>query len=179
MSTPLSVSTLEALSDALVPSLEDMDPSLRAETVAQLADAFVEQSRTRRVDRSLNEARTYYVIHEADLNLLKDVVDVARSFFPKFNPIASLPVLVALLFRYRRKRARIDAEQAAVLIRLRKALPDGRTPAQLSQELDLRSPMSEARVGEVLESLLELPLTDGTTSDFVSPSGNLWRARDV
>jgi hypothetical protein len=65
------------------------------------------------------------------------------------------------------------------LIRLRKALPDGRTPPQLSQELDLRSPMSEARVGEVLESLLGLPLTDGTTSDFVSQSGNLWRARDV
>lgn len=66
--------------------------------------------------------------------LLEDVVAVALAFSPKFNPIATLPTLVGLLFRYRRKRARFDDKQAAVLLRLR-ATPGGRTVEQLCQEL--------------------------------------------
>jgi hypothetical protein len=61
------------------------------------------KSTTRRLDKSLNEARTYYVIREAELILLKDVVSVALSLFPKFNPIATPLTLAGPLFRYRRK----------------------------------------------------------------------------
>lgn len=156
-----------------------MDASLRGDMVAELADEFVEPTRTRRVDKSLNEARTYYVIHDDDLHLLRDAVAAGASLFPAFKPVATLPTLVALLFRYRRKRARIDAEQAAVLMRLRKALPGGRTAAELGEELDLCEPIGEERVEEVLESLQNLRLTDGTRTDFVVSAGGVWRALDV
>ncbi|MEY2931312.1 MAG: hypothetical protein RL033_2061, partial [Pseudomonadota bacterium] len=96
-----------------------MDPSLQADTVAELSAAFVEQSSTRRLDRSLNEARTYYVIHDTDLIVLRDVVALALALIPKFNPLGTLPTLVGLLYRYRQKRARIDDRQAAVLLRLK------------------------------------------------------------
>jgi hypothetical protein len=156
-----------------------MDPSLQAETVAQLRVAFVPQSTTRRLDKSLNEARTYYVIHDGDLILLKDVVSVALSLFPKFNPIATLPTLVGLLFRYRRKRARIDDKQAAVLLRLR-ARPGGSTVEQLRQDLSLLSePMSAVDVEATLKSLQGVVLNDGATSDFAAELGGVWRAVDV
>ena len=179
MAAPSTISTLQALSDALVPSLEGMDPSLYAETVSELADSFVERRRTRRVDKSLNEARTYYVIHDADLVLLKDLVGVAVALFPKFNPLASLPTLVGLLYRYRHKRARITDAEAAVLLRLR-AVGGGCTVAQLSHELSsLKHPMSEAEVGAALQSLRGAVLADGTQTDFVSEMNGVWRAVDV
>lgn len=182
--------TLNDLSRALVPALEGMDSSLRADTLTQLADVFVERSmaprdvanvepRTRRVDKSLNEPRTYYVIHEGDLALLKDVVAAAVSLIPKLNPIATVPTLVGLLFRYRRKRARIDDKQAAVLLALR-AKAGGCTVVQLSQQLSsLKEPMSEADVEVALRSLQRVVLSDGTSSDFVAETGGLWRAVDV
>ena len=156
-----------------------MDSSLRGEIVIEIADAFVEQSRTRRIDKSLNEARTYYVVHDGDLNLLKEVVAVAVALIPKFNPIATLPTLVGLLFRYRRKRAAIDDKQAAVLLRLR-ATPSGCTVAQLDQDLAVvREQLGELDVEAALQSLRAVVLSDGTQSDFVAEKDGVWRAVDV
>ena len=147
--------------------------------MAQLGAAFVEQSSTRRLDRSLNEARTYYVIHDTDLILLKDVVAVALALIPKFNPLGTLPTLVGLLYRYRRKRARIDDRQAAVLLRL-KAVPAGRTVEQLRQDLSpLKEPLGATDVEAVLKSLQGVALSNGAPSDFVAEVGGVWRAVDV
>jgi hypothetical protein len=179
MADPRSVSSLADLSEALAPSLEGMDASLQAETVAQLGTAFVEQSSTRRLDRSLTEARTYYVIHDTDLIMLRDVVAVALALIPKLNPLGTLPTLVGLLYRYRRKRARIDDRQAAVLLRL-KAVPAGLTVEQLRQDLSpLNETMSAADVEAVLKSLQGVMLSNGESSDFVAVVGGVWRAVDV
>ncbi|MGC4086729.1 MAG: hypothetical protein QM756_02305 [Polyangiaceae bacterium] len=133
----------------------------------------------RRVDRSLNEKDTYYAVHDDDLALLKNAVALGVALIPAFKPLTASPTLIGLLFRYRRKRGRIDAEQAAVLLCLRAAPPGGLTAAGVAAELRLKDPIPEARVKEVLSSLRQVLLADGSRSDFVAESRGYWTASDV
>jgi len=169
----------------LAAGLDTLEPELRAQTAAAVAASFevpqasARAAGTRRVDRSLNEVDTFYAVHDGDLALLKATVSLAVSFVPFFRPATALPTLVALLFRYRRKRARIDVEQAAVLFCLRSAPPGGLTLSEVTTGLSCRTSLSEARVLEILHSLRGLPLEDGGRSDFVVESGDIWTAVDV
>ena len=79
----------------LVSALGGIDPALHGDTVRAIASEFENsQSATRRVDRSLNEANTYYIVHDGDLNLLRDAATVAVALFPLFKPFTALPVLI-------------------------------------------------------------------------------------
>lgn len=169
--------TREQISPALIDALAGVDPSLRAACLRAALEVLEPQT-TRRLDRSLNEKDTFYVVHEQDLSLLKDGVAVAVALLPVFKPLTTLPTLLGLLFRYRRKRARIDAEQAAVLMCLRDAA-GGLKAADIAPRLQLANATTEARVLEILNSLRKLLLSDGTRSDFVVESGGYWTAADI
>jgi len=161
-----------------VESLTDIDPSLHAAVIENIRDAL-DRPATRAINRSLNESNTYYIVHDADLQLLKSVVGLAIGFFPAFKPITTLPTLIGLLYRYRRLRAAIDGEQAAVLLSLRATRPRGCTLSELTQALTLKTPLAEARVLELLNSLKGVLLENGKRTDFVAEASGIWRASDV
>ena len=181
------------------------DPDSKARTLAQLApllasalNAVAEEQRDavirnlscvldrqdgrpleRRVDIALNEHDTYYIVHDTDLQLLKGLAGVAVSFMPFFfKPLGALPALVALLYRYRRMSAPINVEQAAVLISLRK-VSGGYTLSELRSSLDLQTPPSTEKLAEILNSLKNVVLANGTITSFVAQSGDVWFASDV
>ncbi|HEX2671713.1 MAG TPA: hypothetical protein VHM25_12615 [Polyangiaceae bacterium] len=164
----------------LIEALGAVPPALHAAVIVSIREVLTRnESATRRLDKSLNEANTHYVVHDGDLKLLEAVATLGVSILPLFKPLTALPALIALLFRYRRKRARIDGEQAAVLLCLRAAPPGGYTSAELSAALPLRESLSEDRVLQVLASLKSVLLEDGGRSDFVAESAGIWTAVDV
>jgi hypothetical protein len=163
-------------------ALAGVEPSLQAAcNAAVLAVLTSEQQpkQARRLDASLDEKDTFYVVHEADLSFLKDGVTVALALIPLFKPLAAVPTLVGLLFRYRRKRARLDAEQAAVLMCLRDAPLGGLTAAQIVKQLPLVDALTQERVLEVLGGLRQVLLADGSRSDFVAEAAGYWTASDI
>jgi hypothetical protein len=174
--------TIEGTREQIAPTLsrafEGVDASMRAACLDGALEVLALE-KTRRLDESLNEKDTFYVVHEQDLKLLQDGVSVAVALIPVFKPLTTLPTLVGLLFRYRRKRARIDGEQAAVLMCLRDAPPGGLKVADIPERLQLANAITEARVLEVLNGLRDLLLSDGTRSPFVAESGGYWTAADI
>jgi len=172
------VGEIADLTPLFVEQLGGIDPALHGAVIESLRESL-EQPAARSIDKSLNEANTYYVVHSSDLQLLKAAVGIAVGVLPSANPLGALPTLVGLLYRYRKHRARIDGEQAAVLLCLRAARPKGCTLGELTRALPLEKPLSEARVLEVLGSLRAMLLENGKRSDFVAESGGIWTASDV
>jgi len=177
--------TMAELEPLLASALSPVDAELRAQVIQSLRGVLDEHGESstsrgkRRLDRSLNEENTYYIVHDTDLQLLKASVSLAISFLPVFKPLTALPALIALLYRYRRMRARIDSEQAAVLLCLRNAPPGGSTLEEITSRLALRSTPSSERVLEILHSLRNVELANGTLTSFVAQSGDVWLASDV
>ena len=173
-----TVGQIANLTPLFADSLAGVDPSLHGAIIESIRDTLGRPA-TRAINRSLNEANTYYVVHNADLELLKSVVGLAIGFFPAFKPITALPTLVGLLYRYRRHRAAIDGEQAAVLLSLRAARPRGCTLSELMRALPLKTSLTEERLLEILNSLKAVQLENGKRSDFVAESSGVWTASDV
>jgi hypothetical protein len=173
--------TREELALALREALTGMDPSAVEACSSAVLHVLVSEQQpetTRRLDASLNEKDTFFVVHESDLSFLKEGVTVVLALIPMFKPFTAVAALVGLLFRYRRKRARIDAEQAAVLLCLRDAL-GGLTVTELVARLPLATASTEERVLEVLNGLRQVLLADGSRSDFVVETGGYWTASDI
>ncbi len=173
-----SVGKIADLTPLFVEQLVAVDPALHRAVIESIRESL-DRPATRSIDKSLNESDTYYVVHTSDLQLLKAAVGVAVGVVPTLNLLGALPTLVGLLYRYRRHRARIDGEQATVLLCLRAARPKGCTLAELTCALPMKEPLSEARVLEVLGSLKSMLLENGKRTDFVAESAGIWSACDV
>jgi hypothetical protein len=132
------------------------------------------------VNRSLNEPETYYAIHNEDLKLIDESMAIAAGLWAlTSNPITVLGKLLALLYRYRRKRARLTAEQGLVLLSLKQAPPRGWSEREILQYLRTQSDFQPEELRMILDSLKNVVLTDGKISDFVIEYQGCWKAIDV
>jgi hypothetical protein len=135
----------------------------------------------RYVNKSWNESETYYAIHNEDLKLIDESAAIAAGLWAlTSNPIAVIGKLLALLYRYRRKRARLTVEQGLVLLSLKQAPPQGWSEREILQALRGQCNFRPEELHTILGSLKNVVRADGTTSDFVTeqPQG-YWRAIDV
>jgi len=137
---------------------------------------------SRVIDPSLTESGVVYPIHNADLKLMDESAAIAGALWAlTSNPIAVLGKLVALLYRLRRKRGRIEGETALALLALRDAPSRGWTVAEVRDYLEqaFGVTLSEDRVRTLLLSLKDVRLSDNTRTDFADEHQGRWFTVDV
>jgi hypothetical protein len=166
------------LRKAMPQFLEESRGACAAELVREYEKLLPERDRF--VNKSLNETDTYYAIHNDDLKLIDESAAVAAGLWALMsNPIAVIGKLLVLLYRYRRKRARLTGDQALVLLSLKNAPAVGWTAYDLHQDLKSTRDLPFDKVREILQSLKNVPLDNGQLSDFVTEHQGRWRAIDV
>jgi hypothetical protein len=142
--------------------------------------AEIQEDNDRRLDKSLNEKNTYYAIHDDDFKFIDESAAIAAALWTIYsNPIAVIGKLLALLYRYRRKRAKLTQEQALVLLSLKQAPESGWTAQDVAEHLPLKEPMTVEEVQKVLDSLKSVTQADGKPTSFVTELREYWRALDV
>jgi hypothetical protein len=174
----------ERISQALSRSGKNVSAQIEEDFVDELVDEISRQSPAgaRVVDKSLTEKNTYYAIHNDDFKLLDDSIEVAIGLFDLASlPLILLGKLVALLFRYRKKRAKLTGEQGVVLLALKKAPASGWTTDELGEKLklDYKLALAVGKLEEILRSLKDVRLSDGTATDFAHDFRGRWSAVDV
>jgi hypothetical protein len=166
------------LHKALPQVSQDSRGACTAELVREYEKLLPE--RDRYVNKSLNERDTYYAIHNDDLKLIDESAAIAAGLWALMsNPIAVIGKLLVLLYRYRRKRAKLTGEQALVLLSLKNAPAMGWTTYDLQQDLRSQRDLPLDKVWAILQSLKNVPLDNGQLSDFVAEHQNRWRVIDV
>jgi hypothetical protein len=146
---------------------------------AALLAEFQEDS-DRLLNRSLNEKNIYYAIHNDDFKLIDESAAIAAALWTIYsNPIAVIGKLLALLYRYRRKRAKLTQEQALVLLSLKQAPEGGWTVQDVTEHLPLKEPMAVEAVQKVLDSLKSVTQADGKLTSFVTEHREHWLALDL
>jgi hypothetical protein len=131
------------------------------------------------IDPSLTDPNVHYAIHDEDFGFWKESIGVAGGLYVLVpNPVSVIGGLVVFLYRYRRKRVKIDAMQALILKTLRRYGATGATRAELDTALDLR-PEARGHVDPALKALENMVSADGRTTAFVRRDGNRIWAVDV
>lgn len=129
------------------------------------------------LDRSIFDPNVRYAIHDQDLALWKESIGVAGGLYAIApNSISLIGGVVLLLYRYRRKRVRIDVLQALILQKLRARKGDGMTRHELDAEI---KPEALPQVENALKSLENCVSTDGKATPFVRRKGDRIWAVDV
>jgi hypothetical protein len=139
-------------------------------------------AQARVIDPSLNETGTIYAIHNADLKLMDESTAIAGALWTLTNsPLAVLGKLVALLYRLRRKRGRLEGETALALLVLKEAPNGGWTVAEVRDHLGSAFGvlLPEDRVLGMLNGLKDFRLSDNTLTDFADEHQGRWFAVDV
>jgi len=132
--------------------------------------------------------KTYYAIHNTDLKLIDACVGVVGAI-PSIqeNPIPVISALLLLLYRYHKKKAKLNAHQGAILLLLKQAAPNGlaisgiqkRYNKLLSTTTKQQMKFNVSRIKDELQDLKNMRLVDGTTTSFVSVHKGKWIAVDV
>ena len=132
------------------------------------------------LERARGEADTWYAIHNDDLKLLGEASTVAVAVLGAVqSPAGVVAGLVVLLYRYRRKRIRLDGEQGIVLRALKQAPPGGWGVEELALHLPPGLEMGHAAIGARLETLKALTRADGSPTALVAERDGRWWAVDV
>jgi hypothetical protein len=150
----------KALEDTLVKSGTELDSggiqTVVTAAAAELAHPDAPQSEARRrLDQDILKPDVVYAVPDDALNLFPALVQAAVAAFGK-GPIAALPDLVSLLFRFRALRVPLTAEEAAVLRVLKRAKTAQRpalAPADIEDALKKDGLAPKQKVGELLASL--------------------------
>src|SRR3982750_4605904 len=110
--------------------------ALAAEHLKLMDEESGKEDPYRVIDPSLTEPGVVYPIHNSELKLMDESTAIAGALWTLTNnPIAVLGKLVALLYRLRRKRARLEGEDALALLALKDAPRRGWTVAQVRDHL--------------------------------------------
>lgn len=153
--------TASQLAQALEDSLARGGMSLDATAIKYFSAAAVLEvetpgDATRRLDRDLFKGDVVYAIPDDALKLFPELVQATIAAFGK-GPIAALPNLVGLLFRYRALRVTLTAEEAAVVRILKRAKVEARpplAPADIESSLKRDGLLTQKSVAELLHSLV-------------------------
>jgi hypothetical protein len=168
--------------------LRTKDNQLPGGAVPVFAEALAAEHRrlgpdpARVIDRSLTERGVIYPIHDSDLKWMDESAALAGAFWAlTSNPIAVLGKLAALLYRLRRKRARLEGESALVLLALQDAPSRGWTVAELRDHLEQAQGviLSEEQVQALLHGLKNVRLSDNTCTDLADEHQGRWFTIDV
>jgi len=160
-------------------------PEVRREEEAKalasfLAQEFASSIKTRGlIEADIFNRTNYYVIHDDDLKLLSEAAPVAAAVYAAFpNPVAIAAGLIVFLFRYRRKRVRLNLDQAIALRAIDQSGTTGATIGELMQRLPphLRD---EVIIAPVLESLIAVRREDGTLAKVLEMQDHRYFALDV
>jgi hypothetical protein len=168
----------------IIDSLSALPESKRNEeanaVAAFMASEFASFSdRKNAVNVDLFDSKTYYAIHDDDLKLLTEAAPVAAAVYAAFpNPASVIAGLVVFLFRYRRKRVRLDRDQAITLLALKESGKKGLTITELLPHLPLEL-RKEAIVKPVLQSLIAARRDDGTLAKLVEQDSDRYFGLDV
>lgn len=175
--------------DAIVPTLLGALESLPAGERRAVADAVrrelggVPRGETsqRHIGTDLTAPGTYYyAIHDADLQALREAGAVAAGASALATKgVGILAGLVVLLWKYYRKRVRLDARQGMLLLTLRRASLPGWSAPEILGQLPPDDDWTVAEVETCLAQLQAVILADGTSTALVALSGERWRAVDV
>ena len=127
----------------------------------------------------------YYAIHTSELNLLSEVSSVAKDAYQGLadHGLKIIGNLLLFLFRYRRRRAKLDKTQGLVLYTLKHGPSAGMTPEEILRDLPIvpsQKPSIEV-VRHTLTLLRDMPLEgfQGKKADFVTEADDMWRPVDV
>ncbi len=162
--------------EAFVPADGDRR-ALIAGVLAELERAPDPLAGAESLNVSLNEPGVYYAVHEGDLELLKECMAAGLGFAAVISaPWGAIAGLVMLMFKYRKKRVRLDADQAAVL----RALIDGgeQEVAKLAQRPELAR-LGAEKIAALLAELHDAVRHDGTSTELAAERNGKWRAVDV
>lgn len=131
------------------------------------------------VNASLDERDVYYAIHDNDMEWFKDSVGIAAGLSAMLHlPAGAMGGLIVLLFKYLRRRVRLDAAQGVVLLALRKHR-GGLTIDELAASPGVVDAVPADRLGDVLRGLLTAVRADGSETALVAERDGRWRAVDV
>src|SRR5687768_3674497 len=105
----------QALEDSLARGGMSLDATaIKCFSAAAVLEVETPGDATRRLDQDLFKRDAVYAIPDDVLKLFPELVQATIAAFGK-GPIAALPSLVGLLFRYRALRVTLTAEEAAVV----------------------------------------------------------------
>ena len=175
----------DRLGDALGSALDGLSNSDReivldllksSEDSLQRIETPSSPATTRRLERPLF-GEAWYAIHDSDLSLLKEVVSTVLMV-ASGKHWESIESLIVLLFRYRKKRMRLNEHQGLVLRELIRAKGSGRSLEELERALGPAS-LTASHIHSVLDELQAIRKTDGTATALVRQQENRWYSVDV
>jgi hypothetical protein len=169
-----------AILDALSP--------LPVEVRQEAADAFILSRAEELRDQfdikhgvygDLFDSDTYYAVHDDDLKLLTEAAVVAAAAYAAFpNPVSVIAGLVVLVFRFRRKRIRLDSNQAVVLRAIAAQGPSGITLKDLLPSLP-ESLRQEGLVATIITGLTKARKDDGSSAKLLEQEHDRIYAVDI
>ena|ERR1700730_3153040 len=169
-----------AILDALSP--------LPAEVRQEAADAFILSRAEEFRDQldikhgvfvDLFDSDTYYAVHNEDLKLLTEAAAVAAAAYVAFpNPVSVIAGLVVMLFRLRRKRIRLDSNQAIILRAIAAQGPSGITLKDLLPGLP-ESLRQEVLVATIITGLAKARKDAGSSAKLLEQEGDTIYAVDI
>lgn len=179
------VGQLSELLPVLRSSMTGLPPAAQ-DAVVTVLEPFLERGKTkpdseyRYINKSLNEADTYYAIHNSDLGLLQEATSVAAASYALLqDPIAVIGGLVVLLLQYRRKRIKLTAEQGLVLNVVKKAAHPGWSCEKIHTLLPVGQELTTSDVQMILDNLKSVIRTDGSETALVRERDGLWMTVDL
>jgi len=178
--------TLAELRPKLREVLADLEPSNQDDVITLLRDELevverpVKSADIRPLERGLGEADAYYAIKFEDLDLLKEAGAVAAALALGLqNPVGLVAGLVVFLFRYRKKRFKLDGAQGLVLKTLRRAPTDGWTVDELAAHLPSGLDVKGDRLAEMLAGFKTARRADGKQDALVAEKDARWWVVDL
>jgi hypothetical protein len=180
MDDPDLDSRIASIINALEAAGLTVEPTLIHDAAVGVAHELAQPDRFRAIHASLNEKHVSYAIRDSDLDLVREVGAVAAAIAAGLPSAASVIVgLLVFLVRYRRKRIRLDADQAVLLKLLSESRPASCSIEEIIARLAQSRRFSAEQVTSVLASLKSVVQVDGNVTALVGEDHGLWRAIDV
>ena len=180
MSSTHNDANLAAILESLGPLPAEARTLVAAQIVMEQQREFAGADRDfRLVVGDLIEQDKFYAIHNDDLKLLNECAVVAGALYAGLaNPLAVIGGLVLMLYRFRKMRIAITAQEALALDRVSAAGPQGIDEDVLIEFLghDLGG---KANVPRILKALTGARRSDGTAAALIELADGKYYAVDV
>lgn len=129
----------------------------------------------RQLARDITNPENWYAVHDSEIDLLKESVAVVLAALGG-KGLGAIGSLVVLLFKYRKRRIRLQADQGIVLRELKRVGELGSSVESLAARLP---DMPLAVLEGTLQQLTSINRTDGTSTALAACKGGHWVALDV
>lgn len=160
-------------------SAEDAAAVEEALIAAALRDSAPSPASERPVERRLGRGGEQIAVRWQDVDLIEAAILIAGAALTAKTIIVPLAALVVVLWKYRRRQVALTADEAQLVLLLKKAPAAGWSVEELLSQLPQGLELSKEELESRLDSFKTMRDTSGREIPLVTVKGGKWRVLDV